>query len=233
MLDAPYGELPSRWVIDEAKKKYPARPILALTHHHMDPPQQPHFHTRRARPVDGSEPGQGLFREGSRACTRVVPDELARKRSTAKVQEVKDQLSLKERHGIRLYNIANPHADGMLIGHVVKPICRVTDILSPRGQMPARSGVALKKNGITNSTIAGGHGTTAQAAGTWHGSEQPLSSRLRGRQCRTPHLALPACPARAAPRPVFRIAILALVKPSGFLDFLVLVAVKLDIRRHL
>ena len=36
-----------------------------------------------------------------------------------------------------------------------------------------------------------------------------------------------------SPRPLFRIAILALVKPIGFLDFLVLVAVKLDIRRHL
>src|SRR5262249_14181366 len=39
VCDAPYGELQSRWVIDEAKKKYPGKPIkyLVLTHHHMDP----------------------------------------------------------------------------------------------------------------------------------------------------------------------------------------------------
>ena len=56
----------------------------------------------------------------------------------------------------------------MLIGHVVKPnVVYVTDILSPRGPIERNPGTlavgeALKKNGITNSTIAGGHGTTAK-----------------------------------------------------------------------
>src|SRR5205085_9261906 len=38
IVDAPYGELQSRWVIDAAKAKYPGKPIryLVLTHHHMD-----------------------------------------------------------------------------------------------------------------------------------------------------------------------------------------------------
>src|SRR5437879_5558269 len=37
IVDAPYGELQSRWVIDAARAKYPATPIryLVLTHHHM------------------------------------------------------------------------------------------------------------------------------------------------------------------------------------------------------
>ena len=30
VFDAPYGELQSRWVIDEAKKKYPGKPIRYL-----------------------------------------------------------------------------------------------------------------------------------------------------------------------------------------------------------
>jgi hypothetical protein len=102
----------------------------------------------------------------------VAPDELAKKRRAAvKVQEVKDQMSLKDdSEEIRLYNITNPHADGMIIGHLVKPnIVYVTDILSPRGPIERNPGTlavgeALKKNGITNSTIAGGHGTTAKQA---------------------------------------------------------------------
>src|SRR5215831_19014486 len=38
IIDAPYGELQSRWVIDAAKAKYPGKPIkyLVLSHHHMD-----------------------------------------------------------------------------------------------------------------------------------------------------------------------------------------------------
>ena len=38
IVDAPYGELQSRWVIDAAKAKYPGKPIkyLVMSHHHMD-----------------------------------------------------------------------------------------------------------------------------------------------------------------------------------------------------
>ena len=48
---------------------------------------------------------------------------------------MKDQLSLKDDTAeIRLYNITNPHSDGMILGHVVGPnVVFVTDILSPRG----------------------------------------------------------------------------------------------------
>jgi hypothetical protein len=58
----------------------------------------------------------------------------------------------------------------MILGHVVGPnIVFVTDILSPRGPIERTPGTlavgeALKKHGITGSTIAGGHGTTAKQA---------------------------------------------------------------------
>ena len=47
----------------------------------------------------------------------------------------KDTYSLKdETVAINLYNIPNPHSDGMLIGHVVGPnVLFVTDLISPRG----------------------------------------------------------------------------------------------------
>jgi glyoxylase-like metal-dependent hydrolase (beta-lactamase superfamily II) len=173
VFDAPYGELQSRWVIDEAKKKYPGKPIryLVLTHHHMDHTGGTRTFMAEGATVIVPSPDKAYFEKVARMPHTVVPDELAKKRRAAKVQEVKDQLSLKDdSEEIRLYNIANPHADGMLIGHVVKPnVVYVTDILSPRGPIERNPGTlavgeALKKNGITNSTIAGGHGTTAKQA---------------------------------------------------------------------
>jgi glyoxylase-like metal-dependent hydrolase (beta-lactamase superfamily II) len=173
VFDAPYGELQSRCVIDEAKKKHPGKPIryLVLTHHHMDHTGGTRTFMAEGATVMVPSPDKAYFEKVARMPHTVVPDELAKKRRAAKVQEVKDQLSLKDdSEEIRLYNIANPHADGMLIGHVVKPnVVYVTDILSPRGPIERNPGTlavgeALKKNGITNSTIAGGHGTTAKQA---------------------------------------------------------------------
>jgi len=174
VFDAPYGELQSRWVIDEAKKKYPGKPIryLVLTHHHMDHTGGTRTFMAEGATVIVPSPDKAYFEKVARMPHTVAPDELAKKRrAVAKVQEVKDQLSLKDdSEEIRLYNITNPHVDGMIIGHLVKPnIVFVTDILSPRGPIERNPGTlavgeALKKNGITNSTIAGGHGTTAKQA---------------------------------------------------------------------
>ena len=69
---------------------------------------------------------------------------------------------------ISLYNIPNPHVEGMLIVHVVKDnVVWVTDLVSPRGQIGRNPGTvavgdALRKHNITDSTIAGGHGTTTK-----------------------------------------------------------------------
>ena len=161
-------------VIDEAKKKYPGKPIryLVLTHHHMDHTGGTRTFMAEGATVIVPSPDKAYFEKVARMPHTVAPDELAKKRRAAvKVQEVKDQLSLKDdSEEIRLYNITNPHVDGMIIGHLVKPnIVYVTDILSPRGPIERNPGTlavgeALKKNGITNSTIAGGHGTTAKQA---------------------------------------------------------------------
>jgi glyoxylase-like metal-dependent hydrolase (beta-lactamase superfamily II) len=173
IFDAPYGELQSRWVIDEAKKKYPGKPIkyLVLTHHHMDHTGGTRTYIAEGATVIVPAPDKAYFEKVARAPHTVAPDELAKKPRPAKIQEVKDQLSLKDdTDEIRLYNITNPHADGMILAHVVKGnIVYVTDILSPRGQIERNPGTlavgeALKKNGIANATIAGGHGTTAKQA---------------------------------------------------------------------
>jgi glyoxylase-like metal-dependent hydrolase (beta-lactamase superfamily II) len=171
VFDAPVDDGQSRWVIDAAKAKYPGKPIkqLVLTHHHMD-----HTGGTRAYVAEGAEiviPGQArpFFEKMAQAEHKVAPDALAKAPKPAKIVDVKDTLTLKdETIEIRLYNIPNPHADGMIIGHVVAPnLVWVTDLISPRGPV-ARSpntiavGDALRKASITGSTIVGGHGTTAK-----------------------------------------------------------------------
>jgi hypothetical protein len=71
---------------------------------------------------------------------------------------------------INLYNIPNPHVEGMLLVHVVKDnVLWVTDLVSPRGTVGRNPGTvavgnALRQHNITGATIAGGHGTTAKQA---------------------------------------------------------------------
>ena len=173
IFDAPYGELQSRWVIDAAKAKYPGKPVmyLVLTHHHMDHTGGTRTYIAEGAQVIVPTPDKAHFEKVARAPHTVAPDELQKKPKAAKIVEVKDQMTLKDDVGeIRLYNIPNPHAQGMIIGHVVKDnIVWVTDLVSPRGAVERNAGTvavgeALRKYGVTGATIAGGHGTTAKQA---------------------------------------------------------------------
>jgi glyoxylase-like metal-dependent hydrolase (beta-lactamase superfamily II) len=171
VFDAPVSDVQSRWVIDAAKAKYPGKPIkyLVLTHHHMD-----HTGGMRAYVAEGAEvvlPAQtrAYFEQVAKAPHTVQPDTLATQAKPAKFVDVKDQLSLKDDTvEINLHNIPNPHADGMIIGHVVKDnIVWVTDIWSPGRDANRTPGVlalgeAVKKIGIKDATFAGGHGSTAK-----------------------------------------------------------------------
>jgi len=173
VVDAPVDEGQSKWVIDAAKAKYPGKPIktLVLTHHHMD-----HTGGMRAFAAEGATvivpaPDKAYFENVIKAAHTLEPDAQQKAMKPANVQEVKDTLSLKDDTvEINLYNIPNPHVEGMLLGHVVKEnVLWVTDLVSPRGQVTRNPGTvavgdALRKNNITGATIAGGHGTTAKQA---------------------------------------------------------------------
>jgi glyoxylase-like metal-dependent hydrolase (beta-lactamase superfamily II) len=173
IVDAPVDEGQSRWVIDAAKAKYPGKPIkqLVLTHHHMD-----HSGGTRAYVAEGAElviPGQArpFVEKMAQAEHKVTPDALARQPKPAKIVDVKDTMSLKDDTiEVTLYNIPNPHSDGMIIAHVVGPnLVWTTDLISPRGPVgrtpnTVAVGDALRKANITGATIVGGHGTTAKQA---------------------------------------------------------------------
>ncbi|MEA2937127.1 MAG: hypothetical protein QOC56_631 [Alphaproteobacteria bacterium] len=172
VFDAPYGEANSRAAIDLAKAKYPGKPIkyLVLTHHHMD-----HSGGLRAYVAEGATivvaaPTKAYFNKALRNPRTVANDAQQKARKPVRITEVKDQLALKDNAGgeIRIYNIKNPHAEGYLMGHVVKEnVVFITDLISPRGPIGRTDatiavGEAFKKYGITNSLIAGGHGATAK-----------------------------------------------------------------------
>jgi glyoxylase-like metal-dependent hydrolase (beta-lactamase superfamily II) len=174
MFDSPYGEAQSRMAIDLAKAKYPGKPIkyLVQTHHHMDHSGGMRTYVAEGATILVAAQTQAYFNKALRNARAVANDEQQKARKPVKIVAVKDQHVLKDKAGneIRIYNIKNPHADGYLLGHVVKAnVVFVTDLISPRGPV-ARSegslavGEALKKYGITGSTIAGGHGTTAKQA---------------------------------------------------------------------
>src|SRR6185503_4437092 len=154
VFDAPYGELQSRWVIDAAKAKYPVKPIryIVVTHHHMD-----HAGGLRTYVADGATvvvPSESLdyFQKVISAPHTVVPDDLTKNPRTPVVYGVFENMTIKDDTSeVRVYNLsavsaatadrtANPHVDGMLLGHVIGPnLVYVTDLISPRGAPIPRS----------------------------------------------------------------------------------------------
>ena len=185
VFDAPYGELQSRWVIDAAKAKYPGKPIkyLVLTHHHMD-----HTGGMRTYVAEGATllvPSQSFdyFEKVLRNPHTVVPDELTKNPKPLKIYGIFENQTIKDETAeVRLLNFATggeadarpqgPHADGMLIGHVVgAKLIYVTDLISPRGQPIARTpetvavGATLREFDVEDDvTIVGGHGATVKRA---------------------------------------------------------------------
>jgi glyoxylase-like metal-dependent hydrolase (beta-lactamase superfamily II) len=173
IIDAPADEGQSTWVINAAKEKYPGKPIkyLVLSHHHMD-----HTGGTRAYVAEGATvviPGQArpFFEKMIAAQNTIKPDALAKAPKPATITDVKDTMSIKdETVEINLYNIPNPHVDGMIIAHITAPnLVWVTDLISPRGPVGRTGGSvavgnALRQHNINNATIVGGHGTTAKQA---------------------------------------------------------------------
>src|SRR6185295_13553835 len=152
---------------------YPGKPVkyLVLTHHHMDHSGGLRTYVAEGATIVVAAPTKKYFDKALRNPRTVANDEQQKARKPVKVTEVKDKLTLKDdTNEINIYNIKNPHAEGYLLSHVTKGnVVYVTDLISPRGPIARTEGTvavgdALKKYGIKDSIIAGGHGTTAKQA---------------------------------------------------------------------
>jgi glyoxylase-like metal-dependent hydrolase (beta-lactamase superfamily II) len=173
VFDAPINEWQSRWTIDAAKAKYPGKPIkyLVLTHHHNDHTGGARTYVAEGASIIVAAPNKAHFETMFRAQHTMNPDELQKNPKPANIIEFDDHMTLEDEFGnIQLDKIANPHADGMLIGHLVNEnIVWVTDLYSPirdedRSEMFVSFYEGLKKLGIAPGRIAGGHGGVVPAS---------------------------------------------------------------------
>ena len=171
ILEAPVGEVQSKAVIDIAKQKYPGKPIkyLILTHHHMDHTGGMRTYAAEGANVIVPSPDKAYFEKDLKGTHTVLADEFSKHPKKVKVEEVKDQMTLKDDTvEIKLHRIDNPHVDGMLLGHVPKEnIVWVTDLWNPgtnagKSENAEAFAAALKKLGITGATLAGGHGNNGK-----------------------------------------------------------------------
>jgi glyoxylase-like metal-dependent hydrolase (beta-lactamase superfamily II) len=173
VFDAPINEWQSRFTISAAKAKYPGKPIryLVLTHHHTDHAGGARTYVAEGATVIVPSPDKAFFERVFKMPHEVAPDELQMHPKAADVVEVADQMTLSDDSGeVRLYNIANPHVYGMLIGYVVDDgLVWVTDMYSPTRDQRKSPGAlnlyeTLKRLGIKPRRLAGGHGGTASYA---------------------------------------------------------------------
>jgi glyoxylase-like metal-dependent hydrolase (beta-lactamase superfamily II) len=173
IFDAPINEWQSRFTIDAAKAKYPGKPVkyLVLTHHHTDHAGGARTFVAEGASVIVPSPDKAFFEQVFAAPHGVIIDELQKHRGSATVIEVVDQMTMRDdSEEIRLYNIANPHVDGMLVGYMPKDdILWVTDMYSPARDARKSPGAVnlyetLKQLGIKPSRLAGGHGGSASYA---------------------------------------------------------------------
>ena len=172
MLFPPVSDWQSKWVLNEAKTRFPGKPVkyLVLTHHHMD-----HAGGLRAYAAQGATlvVGQGTaahYRKVLAAPATRNPDLAASDLSRTEIIEVTQKWTVGDgRREVQVYRIDNPHAEGLLIGFLPESrIGYVTDLWSPGTPLPQalNPGLAaviagVKKNGIDPQKFAGGHGSVA------------------------------------------------------------------------
>ena len=173
IFDAPINELQSHFTIEAAKARYPGRALkyLVLTHHHTDHAGGVRTYVSEGATIVVPKPDKKFFAQVFSAPHTVIPDDLQKNPRSAVILEVSDTMTLKdESNDVTLYNVANPHAEGMLVGYIKNPdIMWVTDLYSPgRDRKKSSASVSfyetLKKLNLQPARFAGGHGTNAAYA---------------------------------------------------------------------
>src|SRR3989440_6494003 len=136
VFDAPINEWQSRWTLDAARTKYPGKPVkyLVQTHHHMDHAGGARTYAAEGASVLVGDGNRAHFERVFKAAHRVDGDALQENPRPVHLEEVADLKVLGDgKRTVEILRVENPHAEGMLIGHV--PDARlgwVADLCSPR-----------------------------------------------------------------------------------------------------
>ena len=174
MVDAPVSDEQSMWVVNQAKSRFPGKPIrwLVLTHHHMD-----HAGGVRAIVAEGAvlvvgAPAREHFRRVLASSMNRNPDMKPMDLSSVPILEVPESHVMSDSRGRQViaYTMPdNPHAKGMLLVYVPDAkLGFVTDLWNPGQPLPEKAtpGIVsvvntVKRAGIEPARFAGGHGSVA------------------------------------------------------------------------
>jgi glyoxylase-like metal-dependent hydrolase (beta-lactamase superfamily II) len=177
MVDAPVSDEQSMWVVNQARSRFPGKPIrwLVLTHHHMD-----HAGGVRAIVAEGAvlvvgAPAGAHFRRVLASSMSRNPDMKAMDLSAVPILEVPESHVMSDSRGRQViaYTMPdNPHAKGMLLVYVPDAkLGFVTDLWNPGQPLPDKATPAIvsvvntvKRTGIEPTRFAGGHGSVADYA---------------------------------------------------------------------
>jgi glyoxylase-like metal-dependent hydrolase (beta-lactamase superfamily II) len=170
VFDAPYMDAYSKWAIEQARQKFPGKPIkyLVMTHHHID-----HVAGFRSFLADGATlvvgKGTRKFWKRTIASSDKLSADTPKKKLKARIIEVKDRHVITDgKRRIELYDLPTEHSDGMLAGYIpdAKMIFQTdvwtgpgVDPLGARAMPRQRSLVEMIQNRKLNVEIViGGHG---------------------------------------------------------------------------
>lgn len=177
MVDAPVSDGQSLWVVEQAKQRFPGKPIklLVLTHHHMD-----HAGGVRGVLAQGAVlvVGQGSREHYRRVLASPMqrnPDLKPMDFSQVPILEVPESHVMSDSTGRQVVAYVmhdNPHAKGLLMAYVPHAkLGYVTDVWTPGIPLPEKPNAGLmsvvntvKRAGIQPERFAGGHGSSAPYA---------------------------------------------------------------------
>ena len=176
VVDAPVNDAHSLWVMNQAKQRFPGKPVrwVVLTHHHMD-----HAGGVRALLTDGAtlvvgRPAAAHFRRVLSAPMSRNPDLQPYDFNRTPILEVPESHVIADAQGRQViaYLMDNPHAKGMLMAWVPHAkLGFVTDVWNPGQPLPDKLNAGqmsvvntVKRAGIEPERFAGGHGSTADYA---------------------------------------------------------------------
>jgi glyoxylase-like metal-dependent hydrolase (beta-lactamase superfamily II) len=155
-----------------AKKRYPGKPIryLILTHHHVD-----HVGGMRTYAAEGATivvaKGDGEYFRKVLARSESLNPDAPKQTFTPKVIEADGKWSVKDSgREVDAYQIANPHAEDMMIVYIPDAkLGIVTDLYTPGAPVTYNTEVAapakgVDKWGIKPERFAGGHGSAGPYA---------------------------------------------------------------------